>query len=267
MSDTLDPPSSTPRHVSPEAPKRPGKKRPASIADEMKDWIVLHKLRPGDRLPGERELIERFQASKGTIREALRVLETQGLVRSRTGPGGGTFVGALSEGRAMELLGNYFFFQNPTIGDIYALRRILEPELAASVAGRLDEAAFKRLEQTMQIYVEPPQDLEEERRQRHAELDFHSILVDYCPNPVLAFTCRFLQLLLRDLTVCRRIYEEPNPDLRESGLSYQVRLLRALRRGNAEAAHAIMFDHMCAAQRYMEEREAVLQAKFLQVPE
>jgi DNA-binding FadR family transcriptional regulator len=267
MSDTLDPPSSTPRHVSPEAPKRPGKKRPASIADEMKDWIVLHKLRPGDRLPGERELIERFQASKGTIREALRVLETQGLVRSRTGPGGGTFVGALSEGRAMELLGNYFFFQNPTIGDIYALRRILEPEVAASVAGRLAEADFKRLEQTMQIYVDPPQDLEEERRQRHAELDFHAILVDYCPNPVLGFMCRFLQSLLRDLMVCRRIYEEPNPDLRESGLSYQVRLLRALRRGDAELARTVMFEHMCAAQRYMEEREAVLQAKFLQVPE
>jgi DNA-binding FadR family transcriptional regulator len=263
MSDVVDP--RPPASVG--APKPRGKSRPLKIAEEMKDWIVVRGLQPGDRLPGERELIERFQASKGTIREALRVLETQGLVRSRTGPGGGTFVEALSGAKAMELLGNYFFFQNPTIGDIYAVRRILEPEMAASVAGRLAEADFKRLEQTMQIYVEPPQDLEEERRQRHAELDFHSILVDYCPNPVLAFMCRFLQSLLRDLTVCKRIYEEPNPDLRESGLSYQVRLLRALRRQDAAAASAIMFEHMCAAQRYMEEREAVLQAKFLQVPD
>jgi DNA-binding FadR family transcriptional regulator len=255
MSDILDPPLPTPAEV----PKGRGKSRPLKIAAEMKDWIVVRGLKPGDRLPGERELIDRFQASKGTIREALRVLETQGLVRSRTGPGGGTFVEALAEGRAMELLGNYFFFQNPTIGDIYALRRILEPEVAASVSGRLAEADFRRLE--------PPQDLEEERRQRHAELDFHGILVDYCPNPVLAFMCRFLQSLLRDLTVCKRIYEEPNPDLRESGLSYQVRLLRALRRQDAAAAREIMFEHMCTAQRYMEEREAVLQAKFLQVPD
>jgi len=227
MSDSLDTPAPA------DAPKRRGMKRPASIAEEMKDFIVLHGLKPGDRLPGERELIERFHASKGTIRE--------------------------------ELLGNYFFFQNPTIGDIYALRRILEPELAASVAGRLQEADFKRLEQTMQIYLDPPRDLEEERRQRHAELDFHSILVDYCPNPVLAFMCRFLQSLLRDLTLCKRIYEEPNPDLRESGLSYQVRLLRALRRVDAETARKVMFEHMCTAQRFMEDREAVLQAKFLQV--
>jgi len=262
MSDILDPTS-----LPAGGPKRRGKKRSLAIADEIKDWIVLHGLKPGDRLPGERELIGSFQASKGTIREALRALETQGLVRSRTGPGGGTFVGTLSESRAMELLGNYFFFRNPTIGDIYALRRILEPELAVSITGRLEDADFKRLELTMQIYLDAPQNLEEERLQRHAELDFHAILVDYCPNPVLGFMCRFLQSLLRELTVCKRIYEEPIPDLRESGLSYQVRLLRALRRGDAAAAREIMFEHMCTAQRYMEEREAVLQSKFLQMPE
>ena len=107
--------------------------------------------------------------------------------------------------------------------------------------------------------------MEEERRQRHAELDFHSILVDHCPNPVLAFQCRFLQSLLRDLTVCKKIYGTPNPDLRESGLSYQVRLLRALRREDAAAARAVMFEHMCTAQRYMEEGEALVQSRFLRL--
>ncbi len=247
------------------ASRRRTKKRPLVIAENIKEWIVQRGLRPGDRLPGEQDLIERFQASKGTIREALKVLETQGLIYTRTGPGGGTFVEALSERQAMELLGNYFFFRSPTIGDIYALRKLLEPELAASVVGRLQEDDFKRLERTMQIYADPPRDLEEERRQRHAELDFHGILVDYCPNSVLAFQCRFLQSLLRDLTICRRIYDTPNPDLRESGLSYQVRLLRALHREDAEAARQIMYEHMCTAQRYMEEREAFVQNRFLRV--
>jgi len=264
MSDTVQTDVASPAA---DAPRRRSKKRPARIADEIKDWIVERGLQPGDRLPGERELIERFQASKGTIREALKVLETQGLIYSRTGPGGGTFVEALDENQAMELLGNYFFFRNPTIGDIYALRRILEPELAASIAGNLGPEDFKRLEQTMQIYVDPPQDLEEERRQREAELDFHSILVDYCPNPVLAFMCRFMQRLLRDLTVCRKIYDIPNPELRESGLSYQVRLLRALRRDDKDAAREVMQEHMRTAQRYMEEGEATLQSKFLKIPD
>jgi len=242
---------------------RSAPKRPVAIAEQIKDWIVEQDLKPGDRLPGERELIIRLSASKSTTREALKVLETQGLIDTRTGPGGGTFVKALSEGQAVELLGNYFFYKNPTIRDIYTLRKLLEPELAASVVGRLSEADFLRLEGTMRIYASPPKNLDEERQQRHAELDFHGILVDLCPNPVLGFSCRFLHTLLRDLTVCRRIYKTPNPDLRRSGHSSQVLLVQALKREDEKAVRQIMYEHMCTAQSYMEEREAIVQAGFL----
>jgi hypothetical protein len=70
---------------------------------------------------------------------------------------------------------------------------------------------------------------------------------------------------LRDLTICRKIYDTPNPDLRESGLSCQVRLLRALRREDTGAARQIMYKHMCTAERYMEEREAVVQSRFRRI--
>jgi DNA-binding FadR family transcriptional regulator len=117
----------------------------------------------------------------------------------------------------------------------------------------------------MSIYAFPPRDLDEERRQRNAELDFHGILVDLCPNPVMAFMCRFLHGLLRSLTICRRIYETPNPDLRESGLSYQLRLIDALRREDVEGVRRTMYEHMCAAQRHMENAEAVIQNGFLRL--
>jgi DNA-binding FadR family transcriptional regulator len=250
----------------PEKRRGRGQKRPEAIAEQIKDWIVEQNLKPGDRLPGERELIIRLGASKSTTREALKVLETQGLVASRTGPGGGTFVKALPERQAIELLGNYFFYKNPTIKDIYTLRKVLEPELAASVVGRLSETDFARLEGTMRLYALPPKDLVEERKQRHAELDFHGILVDLCPNPVLGFTCRFLHSLLRDLTVCRRIYDTPNPDLRKSGHFFQVILIQALRREDEEAARRIIYEHMCTAQGHMEEREAVVLSGFLRLP-
>ncbi|MFQ5971291.1 MAG: FadR/GntR family transcriptional regulator [Alphaproteobacteria bacterium] len=255
------------REPPPNASSRPRarRKRPKIIAERIKDWIVERGLSPGDRLPGERELIDLFQASKGTIREALRVLETQGLIYTRTGPGGGVFVEALAEAQAIELLGNYFFFKSPTIADIYAIRILLEPQLVASIVGHLTEADFARLESTIRIYAHPPKDLEEERAQRHAELAFHDILADLCHNPILAFMCKFLHSLLRDLTVCRRIYERPNPDLRESGLSYQVTLIQALRRHDSSAAQRVMFEHMCAAQRLMEAQEAHVRASFLRL--
>jgi DNA-binding FadR family transcriptional regulator len=269
MSEPTEIASPDPAATSPAgaAPPRKGERRPSQIAEAVKDWIAERGLKPGERLPSERALMERFAASKGTIREALKILEAQGLLKTRTGPGGGVFVSALSEGRAIELLANHFFFRQPTIGDIYELRRLVEPQLVESVIGRLGADDIARLESTMQIYADPPRDGEEERRQRHAELDFHGILVDFCPNPVLAFTCRFLHALLRDLTICRHIYDQPNPDLRERGLSYQVRLVEALRRQDAGAAREIMAAHMAMAQRYMEAREAVLQSRFLRLPE
>ncbi|MGC9418607.1 MAG: FadR/GntR family transcriptional regulator, partial [Rhodovulum sp.] len=78
-------------------------------------------LQSGDRLPGEAEMIARFQRSKGTVREAMRILEAQGLVRTRTGPGGGAFVAEMTEDRARALLSNYVYFKGLTIEDIYQL--------------------------------------------------------------------------------------------------------------------------------------------------
>ncbi len=155
--------------------------------------IVERGLRAGDRLPGERELMALFGASKGSVREALSALRSQGLIRTRTGPGGGIFLAEIDARRARALLSNYFLFRTPTIADIYDVRCELEPELAASLAGRLAPEDFARLERTLRIYDAPPRTAAEEYEQRLAELDFHTVLAELCPNPVLGFYCSFLQ--------------------------------------------------------------------------
>jgi GntR family transcriptional regulator, transcriptional repressor for pyruvate dehydrogenase complex len=86
--------------------------RPQQVAEAIKSWVMENGWGPGVRLPSESELIGRFGMAKGTIREAIRILEAQGLVKSRTGPGGGVFVHQVSEERATALLGNYFYFEH-----------------------------------------------------------------------------------------------------------------------------------------------------------
>ena len=71
------------------------KKRTIIVADTIKQMVVTENLKPGDRLPAEIELIQRFKMSKGTIREATRLLEAQGLIKTRTGPGGGLVICAV----------------------------------------------------------------------------------------------------------------------------------------------------------------------------
>lgn len=226
--------------------------------------IVEQGLRPGDRLPGERELMRLFGASKGSVREALSALRSQGLIRTRTGPGGGIFLAEIDARHARALLSNYFLFRTPTIGDIYAVRCEIEPELAASLAGRLSQDDFARLERTLRIYDAPPRNAAEEYEQRLAELDFHTVLTELCPNAVLGFYCSFLQKLLRELSVCRRIYDAPHPELRDAALSYQIPLLRALKAGDAETARRIMTEHMETARDYMIRMEATLAPGLLQ---
>ena len=68
-------------------PKAKGLNRPGEVSESIKEWIADQRKAPGDRLPQEPDLIKTFGVSKGTIREALKILETQGLVQTRTGPG------------------------------------------------------------------------------------------------------------------------------------------------------------------------------------
>lgn len=233
------------------------RKRPDIIADRIREMIVTHGLRPGDRIPHEWLLPETQEASRGTLREAQKILEFQGLVVSKTGPGGGVFVSTVGADQAIRLLDNLFLFNPPSIAEIYAIRKVLEPQLAASVAGRLSPEAFTALQAKIRLYEAEPETAEEEYRQRLAELDFHVELARHAENALLGFNCIFLVSLLRDMTVCRAIYKEPNPALREAGLHYQISLMRAIKAGDGERAAQIMRDHMEAAECYMLERAEI----------
>ncbi|GEN27298.1 transcriptional regulator [Halovibrio variabilis] len=238
----------------------PGKttKRSDEVIGHLKDWIVEQGLRPGDRLPQEKALLDQFHASKGTIREALKGLEAQGLIVTRTGPGGGAFVSDMPPDHMTSLLTNYFYFKDISIHDIYQMRIQLEPELAASVVGLLTDDDFRRLQTTMTIYHQPPETQDEEHRMRLAELSFHEVLVTLCPNPLLAFTCHFLLGLLKNLRLCHDIYDLPNPALWETGKRYQMELLEAFKREDKTEVRTIMREHMRRAESLMEAQETII---------
>ncbi len=237
--------------------------RPQAIAETIKDWIIGKGLQPGDRLPQEHQLIADLEVSKGTVREALKVLEAQGLIRTRTGPGGGAFITEVECDHASALLANHFFFKEISIANIYQLRIALEPELVAELAKHIANAQIDELISRMSAYTAPPASIEEERKQRVAELDFHDALASFSQNPLLSFNCAFLVRLLKELIVCKRIYAQPNPELRKRGLTYQEQLIEALRTRDSETAHAVMQAHMRAAQRLMLAREAEVTKSFL----
>lgn len=246
-------------------PSTTRRNRPSEVSESLKTWIAEKGMTPGDRLPQEADLISDFEVSKGTMREALKMLETQGLIQTRTGPGGGAFITEMPATRARALLANHFFYKNLSIADIYECRLALEPELAAQVAVHITAEQIETLKKTMVEYDHPPETVEEETRQRVAELVFHEHLADYSGNPLMKFVCGFLVSLLKDLAVCRKIYQRSNPELRERGLSYQGLLIEAFRARDVEGARSIMRAHMIAAKRLMLEQEAIVNRGFLSI--
>lgn len=239
------------------------KSRPTQVAEAIKTWVMEQGLQSGDRLPGEAEMIERFGMSKGTIREATRILEAQGLVRTRTGPGGGTFLHEMSNDRAQALLSNFFYFRDLSLKDIYEIRLVLEPEIAANLAGNLSNEQLQELADAMQAYAEPATTADQERLQHVASLRFHAMLAGMSDNPLMAFIIAFVAKTLSDLTVYRKLYNPPNHELWAKGKAYQSELLDALRAGDSEHARKTMAAHMKTAQALMQEQQAEVVRKFM----
>lgn len=108
--------------------------------ERLAQSIRLGVLVEGDRLPPERELAERFGVSRVTLREAIKALRDAGLVESRRGRGGGTFVAAPPRERARSL-GTIEDSIAHGLDDVLALRKVVEPGAAALAASRTLSAA------------------------------------------------------------------------------------------------------------------------------
>ncbi len=128
-------------------PFKPIKKQKASdlIVEEIWKLILDGKLKPGDRLPPEHTLVERFQVSKVTLREALQTLETYGHITRKRGPGGGSVVLDIAPTKGISLLANFLNLTSLSLDELMEARKLIEPVVAETAAARLDDQGAERL--------------------------------------------------------------------------------------------------------------------------
>lgn len=219
-------------------------KRSDLVAQEIKRLITEKNLSPGDRLPREIELQAQFQVSKGTIREALKSLEVQGLVTISTGPSGGGTIVEVPLDRTLQFMQNYLFFQEVTIDDIYAVRQQLEPMLAAGAVPHLTEADFEALEHSIAC-CDPTQSQEDLVSQRREDVNFHDILAAANPNPFLRFTCELINEMIRQLIVFgNRTPQAEHRRFGEANAQFHRAIVQAARARDAEKVRTLMQSHM-----------------------
>ncbi|MDY0162165.1 FadR/GntR family transcriptional regulator [Desulfobotulus sp.] len=133
------------------------------VVDQIQDAILEGRMGQGDKLPPERELKETFQVSRGTLREALRVLEQKGLIEIRLGVGGGAFVREVATGPVTEGLGLLLRRHRVSASDLAEFRKDLEGGIAALAARKAREediALLREFLRDMAQALEDPFDWE-----------------------------------------------------------------------------------------------------------
>src|SRR5437899_11653067 len=118
------------------------------IVRQVKQLIAEGRFKSGDRLPPERELAEKFVVSRTSVREALRALESLGLIAIR--PGEGTFVREVSIDALVGPLALMMTSQREAIAELFEARRVLEPATAALGARRATPDEVQDMERILE---------------------------------------------------------------------------------------------------------------------
>ena len=158
------------------------------IAENLRAAILEGRLQIDERLPTEEELAARFSVSRPTIREALKRLAAQNLVRSRRGPTGGTFITRPTEEELRTTLTNATTLM-VTLGEfdidsITEARRELEKLCLKLAIERRTDIHLQQLAEELSLQ----QQLISDEQFCASDIRFHRILVDATANPVLKFT-------------------------------------------------------------------------------
>jgi GntR family transcriptional regulator, transcriptional repressor for pyruvate dehydrogenase complex len=205
------------------------------IVSQIKGLIAEGRIQPGDRLPPERELAERFKASRNSVRDALRVLEQMGLIESRHGDG--TYVRTLSPEELTEPLALLLLQSQEQMRHLWEVRRLLEPAVARYAAER---ATADELDELESILGQQAAQVEMGWTALEEDTAFHYGIANAARNPVILRTMDTLMDLLR----ASRERSLQHGDRPRHSLAGHRRILEALRRGDPQAAEAAMLRHL-----------------------
>lgn len=215
------------------------RKRYELLADALLAQIGDRRLRPGDPVPSERELTQAYGVGRSTVREALRMLESRGVISS---VGNGSFAVAGYANPLNSSLQLLLSLDQATMHDLYELRRILECEAAAMAATRRTEAHVSAMDAALETMTEALASADDERAERYidADLRFHLAVTEAARNGVILHSMRALRDVMRRALMSIFLI----PGSAERSLVQHRAIRDAVADGDAERARAEMGGHL-----------------------
>ncbi|GAB3256204.1 FadR/GntR family transcriptional regulator [Kineosporia babensis] len=204
----------------------------SEISAHLEKLIAVGELRPGDRLPSERELAATWNVSRASLREAMHELEAKHLLERR--PGRGTTV--LPAPERVQTLYSQLSDAEHQLRDVAELRESIEPRLAELAAVRATKANLIELENVLQqsmADVSPEESL-------RLDLEFHMLLAVASQNPLMSA----INTVVGSWTSATRVLSHSTRYAREVSYLGHRSIIEAVRASDGPAAHRAMTRHL-----------------------
>jgi DNA-binding FadR family transcriptional regulator len=219
------------------------------VARQIRNAIIRGELTDGDTLPAEAHLIAEFEVSRPTIREAVRILESEGLVTVARGARGGAKISSPNYGMIARAAGITLQSQGVSIGDLYEMRTLIEPPAARLVAERNSEVAVPILRKHLETELSVVQD---RISSALAIAEFHRLTIELAGNKSLIMISQALAGLVEEhLKLAQRREPESDPALLEKrtrfGLRSHAKLIDLIEAKDGPGAESHWREHMIAA--------------------
>jgi GntR family transcriptional repressor for pyruvate dehydrogenase complex len=205
------------------------------IVDEIKDLINQGSLKWGDQLPTERELSETFNVSRTSVREAFRILESQGILEIRQGDG--TYVADNAIDNLVQPLASFILKEKDYQLELFEMRRLLEPQLAFLAAGRATPENMSKMEKILRRQEEQ---IANGEIGLDSDSDFHHELAEAANNRILLHV---INTTMDFLTESRESYLLGEERAKKS-LAHHKKILNAIKKGDGELAAKAMREHI-----------------------
>lgn len=222
--------------------RRKGRKTYERITKHIRGEIASKKLRPGDKLPPEADLARSLGVSRPTVREALKVLESQNVLRSSTGPTGGTFVGAIDGTGVAEYLKDSISLlldvDELTLEELWEVREVTDVPAAELAAVRRTEHDRFVIERTVEM------DELKEGVAIISDITFHRAIAEASKNRMLSLFAGSIHMTLKTLAERYVIPEDVLPEVKRISQQQHRLICEAISEQDGPLAASRMREHL-----------------------
>jgi len=212
-----------------------------TVTDQIMNLIKSKELKPGDRLPPERELAEKFAISRASLREAFRVLESKGLILST--PGGGRFIREMYKGAFNDAENVILNLEKSSILELLEAREIFEVKIVELAAQRATAEDLKAIEESfnkMSRLIGRKNGEAGDEEKTDLDTEFHLTIARASHN----FVCLDIMRLHFDLLKDTRKKTWRMPGRREQQIKEHHSIVKAIKEKNSKKAAKAMLTHL-----------------------